>query len=41
MSNELTATILVMDEEGALTIVKDRLDQGVAPERSSTTPARR
>ena len=32
MSTELTAAILAMDEEGALRIVKDRLDGGEAPE---------
>ncbi len=32
MSTELTDAILAMDEDGALTIVKDRLDGGAAPE---------
>ena len=32
MSTELTDAILAMDEDGALSIVKDRLDAGEAPE---------
>ena len=32
MSTELTDAILAMDEDGALRIVKDRLDGGEAPE---------
>ena len=32
MSNELADAILAMDEDGALKIVKDRLDAGAAPE---------
>ena len=32
MSTELTDAILAMDEDGALKIVKDRLDAGEAPE---------
>jgi methanogenic corrinoid protein MtbC1 len=32
MSNQLTDAILAMDEEGALKIVKERLDGGEAPE---------
>ncbi len=32
MSTELTESILAMDEDGALKIVKDRLDAGEAPE---------
>ena len=32
MSTELTDAILGMDEDGALKIVKDRLDEGEAPE---------
>ncbi|HET6475923.1 MAG TPA: cobalamin-dependent protein [Thermoleophilia bacterium] len=32
MSNELADAILAMDEDGALKIVKDRLDAGEAPE---------
>ena len=36
MSTELTDAILSMDEDGALKIVKDRLDAGEAPRRSWT-----
>ena len=41
MSTELTDAILAMDEDGALKIVKDRLDAGEAPEVVLATPARR